>query len=54
MKKKYITPTCKIIEMETQSILAASNNINWTTSDEQSGNSVIEEDPDNPFSDDSF
>lgn len=54
MKKKYTAPTCKVIEMETQPILAASDNLKWTTSDEQNGTGIIEEDPDNSFDDDSF
>lgn len=54
MKKKYIKPTCTVIEMDAQPILAASDNLKWTTSDEQNGTGVIEEDPDNPFDDDSF
>lgn len=54
MKKKYTAPTCKVIEMETQPILAGSNSFRWTTSDEQNGDDVMEEDSDNPFSDDSF
>ena len=54
-RRPYVAPASVMVEIDGDaSLMTVSNGTGWTTTDRAHGNSIIDEDADNPYSDDDF
>lgn len=52
-RKPYVSPACQVVDVEGDALLTSVSN-GWTTSDRSHGQGIVEEDAENPYSDEDF